>query len=169
MVRWPVEDSRRAELVAAKAPRLLLVEDASPPPEPHDCLEDWLRVPASDEDVKARAAALALRARAHLSDMPVLDRDGLLRFGESWVPLSPVEVRLMGALLERFGGVVHRQTLARAGWPDRAPGRNALDVHVLRLRRRLAPVALVIRTIRSRGYLLERSTSADRLVHAEEA
>jgi DNA-binding response OmpR family regulator len=28
-------------------------------------------------------------------------------------------------------------------------------VHVLRLRRRLAPVALAIRTVRSRGYLLE--------------
>jgi DNA-binding response OmpR family regulator len=45
--------------------------------------------------------------------------------------------------------------LARAGWPDGAPGRNALDVHVLRLRRRVAPLGLAIRTVRSRGYLLE--------------
>jgi DNA-binding response OmpR family regulator len=30
-----------------------------------------------------------------------------------------------------------------------------LDVHVLRLRRRVAPIGLVIRTVRSRGYLLE--------------
>jgi len=30
-----------------------------------------------------------------------------------------------------------------------------LDVHIVRLRRRLAPLGLVIRTVRSRGYLLE--------------
>ena len=45
--------------------------------------------------------------------------------------------------------------MSQAGWPEGAPGRNALDVHVLRLRRRLAPLSLVIRTVRSRGYLLE--------------
>ena len=58
-------------------------------------------------------------------------------------------------LLDRMGAVVSRDALARAGWPDGAPGRNALDVHVLRLRRRLSAVHLVIRTVRSRGYLLE--------------
>ncbi|MDP8936794.1 MAG: helix-turn-helix domain-containing protein [Actinomycetota bacterium] len=59
------------------------------------------------------------------------------------------------ALLDRFGAVASRETLIRAGWPCGAPGRNALDVHVLRLRRRLAPLPLAIRTVRSRGYLLE--------------
>ncbi|HEX2272971.1 MAG TPA: helix-turn-helix domain-containing protein, partial [Acidimicrobiales bacterium] len=46
-------------------------------------------------------------------------------------------------------------TLIRAVWPGQAPGRNALDVHILRLRRRLRPLGLAIRTVRSRGYLLE--------------
>ena len=55
----------------------------------------------------------------------------------------------------RFGAVVSRSELLAAGWPEGAPGRNALDVHVLRLRRRLVPVRLAIRTVRSRGYLLE--------------
>ena len=62
----------------------------------------------------------------------------------------------MVAMLERFAAVVSREALARAGWPDGAPGRNALDVHMLRLRRRLGPLRLVIRTVRSRGYVLER-------------
>ena len=57
--------------------------------------------------------------------------------------------------MPRFGAVVSRDALSQAGWPEGAPGRNALDVHVLRLRRRLAPLSLVIRTVRSRGYLLE--------------
>ncbi|HVE46031.1 MAG TPA: helix-turn-helix domain-containing protein [Acidimicrobiales bacterium] len=169
MLRWPVESARRAALVAAQAPRLLLVEGGSPAPQAEDCLEDWLRVPASEEDLRARAEALALRAKAHVSTVPMLDPDGLLRFGNRWVPLPPVEVRLMGALLERFGTVVHREALARAGWPDGAPGRNALDVHVLRLRRRLDTVDLAIRTIRSRGYLLERACTGVRQVQAQEA
>ena len=59
------------------------------------------------------------------------------------------------ALIERFRAVASRTDLTRAGWPRQAPGRNALDVHVLRLRRRLEPVGLEIRTVRSRGYMLE--------------
>jgi DNA-binding response OmpR family regulator len=81
----------------------------------------------------------------------------VLRFSGAWVPLPPVEARLTDALLERFGAVVSRDSLARAGWPDGAPGRNALDVHVLRLRRRIHPLGLAIRTVRARGYLLEGS------------
>jgi DNA-binding response OmpR family regulator len=61
----------------------------------------------------------------------------------------------MSALLERMDAVVSREQLARAGWPRGAPGRNALDVHMLRLRRRIAPIGLAIKTVRSRGYLLE--------------
>jgi DNA-binding winged helix-turn-helix (wHTH) protein len=67
-------------------------------------------------------------------------------------------------MLERYGAVVSRDALSRAGWPQGAPGRNALDVHVLRLRRRLAPIGLVIRTVRSRGYLLERAEPTDQEV-----
>jgi DNA-binding winged helix-turn-helix (wHTH) protein len=71
-----------------------------------------------------------------------------------------VEARLTGALVRRFGAVVSRDDLVAAGWPGREPDRNALDVHVLRLRRRLQPVRLAIRTVRSRGYLLEPAAAA---------
>ena len=81
--------------------------------------------------------------------------DGVLRYRERWVSLPPVEARIAEALAHRFGGVVRRETLTAAGWPDDPPSRNALDVHVLRLRRRIEPLELVIRTVRSRGYLLE--------------
>ncbi len=77
-----------------------------------------------------------------------------------WVSLPPVEARLMAALLERMGAVVSREQLAKSGWPRGAPGRNALDVHMLRLRRRIAPVGLAIKTVRSRGYLLEADAAA---------
>ena len=73
------------------------------------------------------------------------------------MPLPPLEARLASVLLERFASVVSRDGLGRAGWPDGPPGRNALDVHMVRLRRRVQPLGLTIRTVRGRGYLLAAS------------
>ncbi len=157
LVRWPVEQVRRDELRREGRPRLLLLEDGAPPPVVGvDDVEDWIRVPAGEVDLRARVDALRRRAEARIDPAPVLDEDGVLRLGDRWVSLPPVEARLTAALLDRYGAVVSRDALARAGWPAGAPGRNALDVHVLRLRRRLAPLELAIRTVRARGYLLER-------------
>lgn len=158
LVRWPAEQDRLDELRASGHPRLLLVEHGAPPV-PADVLEDWIRVPSDDLDLHVRIESLRRRAEVTLDPVPDLDGDGVLRSADGWVSLPPVEARLTHALLDRFGAVVSRESLARAGWPSGAPGRNALDVHMLRLRRRLAPVGLVIRTVRSRGYLLEHSAS----------
>ena len=155
-MRWPAEQARRTELERSRRPRLLLLEDGAPPPVADDELEDWIRVPASEEDLRARVDGIHRRVSAQEDVTPELDEDGVLRLGGSWVSLPPVEARLMSALLDRYGAVVSRDALARAGWPSGAPGRNALDVHMLRLRRRLGPLELAIRTVRSRGYLLER-------------
>lgn len=163
MLRWPEEEGRRSRISEAGEPRLLLVPDGEEPPAVSDCLEDWIRVPAAENEVKARVDALAVRSQAHTtsgyngqsSTGPVLDDFGVLRVNGSWVALPPLEARLAEALLERLGAVTSRELLIRAGWPTGAPGRNALDVHVLRLRRRLTAVGLVIRTVRSRGYLME--------------
>jgi DNA-binding winged helix-turn-helix (wHTH) protein len=50
--------------------------------------------------------------------------------------------------------VVGRESLADAAWPEADSSNNNLDVAMGRLRRRLDPLGLVIRTVRSRGYLL---------------
>ncbi len=163
LLRWPLEEERRARLCADGIAHLLLVEAGAPPPEVGDDLEDWIRVPADEVDLQARIDALARRARSGVGAVPDLDDDGVLRLGAGWVPLPPVEARLTAALVDRFGAVVSRDSLAKAGWPDGAPGRNALDVHVLRLRRRLLPLGLAIRTVRSRGYLLESSAASSGL------
>lgn len=164
LLRWPEEESRRTRISLAGEPRLLLVPDGQEPPLVGDCLEDWIRVPAEEAEVKARVDALTVRSTRHLpahagdgqaAAGPVLDDFGVLRVNGSWVALPPLEARLAEALLERLGAVTSRELLIRAGWPSGAPGRNALDVHVLRLRRRLTPVGLAIRTVRSRGYLME--------------
>ncbi len=85
----------------------------------------------------------------------MLDHDGVLHVGRSWVSLSPVETRLISVLMDRFGAVVSRDSMERAGWPEDPPTTNVLDAHLVRLRRRLARVGLVIRNVRSRGFLLE--------------
>lgn len=155
LLRWPDEQEQLPSIAAKGQPRLLLVGEGAVPPDPVDCLEDWIRMPAAQPDVRARVAALARRAGHHGVTKPQIDADGVVRVGSRWVHVPPVEARLVTAMVERFGAVVSREALTRAGWPAGAPDRNVLDVHVLRLRRRLDPVGLVIRTVRSRGYLLE--------------
>ncbi len=99
-------------------------------------------------------------------DKPHLNEDGVLRVNDRWVALPPVEARLAGVLVDGFGAVVSRASLTRVGWPAGSSSRNALDVHVLRLRRRLSPLGLAIRTVRSRGYLLERADGAGQVLGA---
>jgi DNA-binding response OmpR family regulator len=154
LVRWPEEGARLRQLRASRAPRLLLLNGEAAPPELADCLEDWIRLPADDRDVRARVSILSSRAETD-QQAPWVDDDGLLRHRQRWVALSPVEAALAVTLVARFGAVVGRDTLARRAWPNGVPTRNALDVHVLRLRRRIASLGLEIRTVRSRGYLMQ--------------
>lgn len=165
-MRWPAEQARYHALREQGVPRLLIVEDGPPPAASADCFEDWVRVPADEIDVRTRVEALRLRFEELGPGRPVLDEDGVLRFGRSWTSLPPVEARLTAALVARFGAVVSRDALAKAGWPDGAPGRNALDVHVLRLRRRIAPLGLSITTVRSRGYLLDSDSRHEKVLDA---
>jgi hypothetical protein len=153
VLRWPADGDRLAEVRARGVPRLLVVEQGEPPAPP-DCLEDWVPAVAGETERELRLRALRGRARRH-GGPPALDADGLLHHRDAWVALSPVERALAAALLERFGAVVHRHALAGRAWPGGLPTRNALDVHMLRLRRRIAPVGLEIRTVRSRGYLMQ--------------
>ena len=152
LLRWPEESVRRGELEQAARPRLLLVEPGEPPPRCSDPLEDWIRLPSDDRDVRARLSVLVTRSGL---ERPSLDGDGLLTFRGGWVSLSPVKQSLTEVLLERYGVVAGRDALCQRAWPGGLPSRTALDVQIVRLRRRIAPLALEVRTVRSRGYLLQ--------------
>lgn len=154
-VPWPGGDEQRRDLARSGVPRLLMVRDDAVPPLISDTLEDWIRVPARDDDINARERMLAERARGE--KLPTIDDDGVLKVNGYQVPLPPVEARLAGHLLARLGSVASRTELARSGWPEGMPTRNALDVRILRLRRRIEPRGLMIRTVRHRGYLLDLS------------
>ena len=157
-MHWPAEAERLERLRDAREPRLLIVEDGTPPVVP-DALEDWLRGPPDDDELRIRLEIL--RARAARAESGLSLEDGVLRVGDDLVVLPPIQSRLIGALLERMDSVVGRDSLNRRAWPDGAPsGRNVLDVHMDKLRRLLEGTGLDVRTVHRRGYLLHRTTPA---------
>ena len=140
MVRWPAEARLLDDVRRRGVPRLVLVDDdGASPPETWDEVEDWIRLPATDGDLRHRIETLARRARSGPGPRPTLDTDGVLVAG----------------LVDRYRAVVTRDALAEAGWPGGDPRNNALDVHLVRLRRRVAPLGLRVCTVRRRGYLLD--------------
>ena len=156
LVHWPAEAERLTRLRQARVPRLVIVDDGDPPVVP-DALEDWLRAPPDDTELRVRTATLQQRSVGVVDGAMVTD-DVVLRVGAQIVVLPPIQARLAGALLERLDGVVGRDALARRAWPDGAPeGRNVLDVHIAKLRRLLAGTGLDVRTVHRRGYLLHPS------------
>jgi DNA-binding winged helix-turn-helix (wHTH) protein len=132
----------------------LVVEGGAPAPICTDIREDWVRAPITDADLRVRVATLQAKAEAYR--LPQVDPYGILRFGDRSISVSPSETDLLECLIRQFGSVVARETLQDC-LPDRPGGvsRNALDLHIMRLRRRIRPLGLVIRTLRGRGYLLD--------------
>jgi hypothetical protein len=152
VVCWPQERAEVDRLARARIPRLLLVEPGCPPPVTEDVLEDWVRLPLDDAELKARLATLRRRAEMLLA-VPQLDRHGRLLFGEQWIELTPIEERLLARLVHHFDDVVGGVELLSAGWPDHQPTANAVRVTMHRLRRRLRPLALELRRVGD-GWLL---------------
>lgn len=154
LVRWPAESGRRARYRAMGVLRLLVVEGGVPAPVSSDIREDWVRPPIADADLRARMASLRAKVEAHW--LPEIDPDGILRFGGRSATVSPTETDVLHCLIDHFGSVVSREAL-RDCLPERPGGasRNALDLHIMRVRRRIEPLGLVIRTLRGRGYLLD--------------
>jgi two-component system OmpR family response regulator len=154
IVRWPEERAEVARLAATLVPRLLLVAAEADPPEPGDVLQDWVRLPGDDRDFRARISGLRLRA-ADLAAAPTLDRHGRMLYRGRWAQLSPIEERLAGALAESFEAVVSDGHLIERGWPAGRASANALRVHLHRLRRRIDPLGLEVRVVRSEGWVLQ--------------
>ncbi|MFF4116881.1 helix-turn-helix domain-containing protein [Streptomyces sp. NPDC001714] len=154
VLRWPVEVQELEQLRRQGILRLLVVENGATPPVPSDSREDWIRAPVSRADFAARVAAL--RARAGTHRIPALDQDGLLRYGTRMVPVSPTQMNLLQPLVERYGTLVARHELI-ALLRDRrgTASQNALDLHIMRIRRKVVSLGLRVRTASGRGYLLE--------------
>jgi len=72
--------------------------------------------------------------------------------------LSGRERDVLSGLLHKAGKVVSKQALTSAisSW-DATVGSNAVEVYIHRLRKKLEPAGICIRTARGLGYLIESS------------
>ena len=124
--------------------------------------DDYVTKPFALAELAERARALLRRSGRR----PGLEVGGLeldpvahaARNGESAATLTPIEFRLLSALLARPGEVVRRRSLATAGWPDGSVVLdNTLDACVSRLRRKLASIgaSVTIDTVHGVGYRVE--------------
>lgn len=159
-VRWPAQADLRTRCRKEGMPRLLVVEAGAQPPISNDPVEDWVRPPVSRDDLQARVTVL--QNRFDSNRVPTIDSTGTLSYGRHSVTVSTTQAELLRLLVDRFGDVVHRTEFVQ-GFARRALtlNRNSLDLHIMRLRRRLLPVELSIRTVWGRGYMLENAVSAE--------
>jgi hypothetical protein len=129
---------------------LYLVAADDAPPTPTGCLEDWIRIPGDDRDLRARVAALELRALAHRSP-PHVDADGRLRYRGNVMLLPEDEVELARLLTDRLDDVVTDEELQRGA------GLSGPEVRarMTQLRARLRGQDLNLRRVRRRGYTLQ--------------
>jgi two-component system response regulator TctD len=124
--------------------------------------DDYLRKPFETAELEARVRALARRQPGDPDPVLtvgslVLHRSaGLAEVAGRALDLRRRERAVLEALANRAGQVVTRDRLiAEVFGFDEPVGPNALEVHVTRLRAKLAPDGPGIRTIRGVGYMLE--------------
>lgn len=153
-LRWPAEESARRRYRLEGIPCLLVVDPAATPPVCADLLEDWIRSPASRQDVEARVGTMLRRINARKP--PLIDSSCVLHFDNKRAVISPIQAGLLEKLVARFGCVVCRDELERElATFTRAPTRNALDLHMMRIRHRISGLGLCLSTVWGRGYMLE--------------
>jgi two-component system OmpR family response regulator len=125
--------------------------------------DDYLTKPFDLPELEARIRAL-IRRKHGTSDTFIeygpLQYDSIgkrVMVGDQILDLSARDISVLEILLLRAGRVVSKEHLAERlyGWGE-VIGNNAIEVGIHRLRKKLEPVGINIRTIRGLGYLLDK-------------
>lgn len=129
--------------------------------------DDYMTKPFDLPEFEARVRALIRRGQFDAGKS--LTHGGLrfdleahrLFYNEQPVELSVRELGVLELLLSRQGQVVTKEQMVDRlfGWGDDG-GSNAIEVYVHRVRKKLEPFNINIRTVRGMGYLLEKASDA---------
>lgn len=127
--------------------------------------DDYLPKPFAVDELQARLRALVRRhlggGASAVLELGTLSFDTTTRqvfLGGQEVDLSSREREVLSSLLHKTGKVVSKQVLTAgmSSW-DMAVGSNAIEVYIHRLRKKLEPGGISIRTVRGLGYIIEPS------------
>jgi len=122
--------------------------------------DDYLLKPFAFAELLARIRALSRRAAGPRWATPIagvieMDDKNRVTVGELQVVLSPREYALLAYLLRRRGDVVPRADILREVFGCASdPGTNAVDVHLMHLRRKFTGTILNFETVRGAGICL---------------
>jgi DNA-binding response OmpR family regulator len=122
--------------------------------------DDYLVKPFDFSELLARVRALQRRGEAMQS--LIINVAGLaldtvtreVRVGSARPRLTATELALLEILMQRSPAVVSRRSIALAVWSEEADalGSNTLDVHLARLRAKIATSGAKIEAVRALGY-----------------
>lgn len=125
--------------------------------------DDYVLKPFDFEELEARLHALLRRTQSERAgyleagDLRLDKRNRQAFFQNQPLMLSSREVDVLELLMNRQGRVVSKDQLTRhlTGMEEEI-GQNAVEVYVHRLRKKLEPFGVSVRTLRGLGYLLEK-------------